>query len=762
MLARQLSGEQPAHPAFADPDLDPLWNYPETLGWAHQYAQEEAKERVFARLLKQGQKVKAEEIPAATQLFTPAWIVRFLVENSLGRLWLQMHPDSALRASFTYLVPTADAEVGELPARVGEIRVLDPACGAMHFGLAAYDLLARCYAEELERAGSPGWPERPSVSTAAEIPAAIMAENLFGIDIDPEVLAVARRCLYLKAGVEPVHLYCLPPPLGALAPELEGVGPFHVILTNPPYMARKNAESVLANYLEQHFFEGKGDLYTAFLQRCLQWLVPGGRLAMITQSSFMFIGSYAGLRSHLLERAAIEVVAQFGVGAFAEIGGEKVNTAAFVMRREDDAQRRAVAVGSYLRLLDGGEEQKERALLAARDAGDYYRVAQIGHQLSAGAPWVYWMPAEVGSTYLGERVRDHAHFCRGITTADNGRFVRYWWEVGLAAIDWSCSSVDEAARSPKRWFPYMKGGGPIRWFGNHYYVLDWADGGRALRTSPQSAVRNLPFQFRTGVTYSSVTGGSLTARWMAEGFLFDQASNALFPHDPADLPLLLALLNHPVAGFTAGFNPTVNVVASDLNRIPWPRVDREAIAVDVSTCIDLARQVDEMSELSPYFRQPPMPGQADLAQLLGRMGQVEAAIADRIDEGLGLSAAGRAAIRERFRPVGPTLFTPVGLRDAWVSYAIGILLGRCRPGGYGGGPLLAARWAEIAPLVGDGPAADRAVDHQAVADLLEILLGVEAPPFELPAFIQRHHRTYKQHPVFQLEEGLVSMREPAL
>ncbi|MGB9177491.1 MAG: hypothetical protein WCB46_12270, partial [Methanoregula sp.] len=110
-----------------------------------------------------------------------------------------MHPDSRMAENLDYLVPLA----GEIPAEkmkpVQQIEVLDPACGTMHFGLVAFDLLADMYREEMDRAGGPGWPEKPSVSSEELIPAAIMANNIFGIDIDLRAVQLSALTLYLKA-----------------------------------------------------------------------------------------------------------------------------------------------------------------------------------------------------------------------------------------------------------------------------------------------------------------------------------------------------------------------------------------------------------------------------------------------------------------------------------------------------------------------------------------------------------------------------------
>jgi len=198
-------------------ELANAWEADETIGWIYQFFNEREKAEVFERLYKQKQKLRAQDIPAATQLFTPHWIVRFLVHNTLGRLWVEMHPDTRLLGAgvLDYLVPLEDgrrvvcsvlrdSENGTHHTQhavrpIKDITLLDPACGGMHFGLVAFDLFAAMYQEELERAGEPGWPKTPSVSDPPEIPTAILANNLFGIDIDLRAVQLSALALYLKA-----------------------------------------------------------------------------------------------------------------------------------------------------------------------------------------------------------------------------------------------------------------------------------------------------------------------------------------------------------------------------------------------------------------------------------------------------------------------------------------------------------------------------------------------------------------------------------
>ena len=163
----------------------------ETIGRVYQAFNAEEKAAVFEGF-QRGRKVAPDEIAPATQIFTPRWVVQFLVENSLGRLWVETHPDSRLAGSLAHLVPPPPGATRPLKP-VREIAFLDPACGSMHFGLVAFDLFAEMYREELENAGKPGWPAEPAVRGGGDIPAAVIANNLHGIDLDLRALAARLR-----------------------------------------------------------------------------------------------------------------------------------------------------------------------------------------------------------------------------------------------------------------------------------------------------------------------------------------------------------------------------------------------------------------------------------------------------------------------------------------------------------------------------------------------------------------------------------------
>ncbi len=181
---------------------------PELLGWVYQFFNVEEKERI--RRETKGKPRTPYELAVINQFYTPDWIVKFLVDNTLGRVWVQMHPDTRLHrkpgdpafrqgVGIDYLVPGTGEDRAQPMRPAGELRLLDPACGTMHFGQYAYALLFEMYREEMERAGSPGWPEKPSAATLAEVPASILENNLFGIDIDARAVQIAALALLLTA-----------------------------------------------------------------------------------------------------------------------------------------------------------------------------------------------------------------------------------------------------------------------------------------------------------------------------------------------------------------------------------------------------------------------------------------------------------------------------------------------------------------------------------------------------------------------------------
>jgi len=685
------------------------------------------------------------------------------------------------------------------PAR--EIRVLDPATGTMHFGLVAFDLLTEMYREELAHAGKPGWPAQPSVATESEIPAAILANNLFGIDIDLRAAQLAALALYLKAKgankqatLTESNLACadvaifrgqhltkissemaLPRGItrelfakfrdsleeacmmGSLVrldrhfqnfesgqlrlaidayvekKRAEGVDEsyfaneagkgirllnvlerrYDVVCTNPPYMSNRNMNPTMGDFMKRNYKKSKGDLYSAFIERCAELLTHEGRLAMIAQQSFMFISSFEDLREVLLGATAIETMAHVGPRAFAEVTGEKVNTTAFVLRREQLEQERREARGVYFRLVKEPDAESKRTGFeqahARRHAGQLdsrvYEYRQGDFAAISGSPWVYWITPGLRNLFASlPRLGQTAATKQGLATADNLRFLRYWWEVGAGAVARESANAIEAQNKACTWFPYMKGGSFRRWYGNQEYCVNWALDGAQIRCFGEeggkvaSRAQNTDFYFRRGVTYSYLTAGAFSARLSPGGFIFDVAGSSLFP---TDIPLILALLNSTFAQFALKLiNPTVNFQIGDLARLPVPNRSSETLHDLVTQAVALAR-VDSVEDETTYdFIAPP--AWPDGIDRVTERHQHLAAIEKEIDEEVyrlyEISPEDRRAIEEELAAspesgdnseedeakgaedeadaADAASLTQGELAQRWVSYAVGIATGR--------------------------------------------------------------------------------------
>ncbi|HBK4794040.1 TPA: BREX-1 system adenine-specific DNA-methyltransferase PglX [Serratia marcescens] len=175
---------------------EPDWQQVEVIGWLYQFYISEKKDQVIGKV------VKSADIPAATQLFTPNWIVKYLVQNSVGRHWLQTYPESTLKSAMPYYiepgeqVPEVVAQLAELTLNSIEpesIRVLDPACGSGHILVEAYNVLYRIYEER-------GYRSR-------EIPELILRHNLYGLDIDDRAAQLAGFALLMRARQDDRRLF---------------------------------------------------------------------------------------------------------------------------------------------------------------------------------------------------------------------------------------------------------------------------------------------------------------------------------------------------------------------------------------------------------------------------------------------------------------------------------------------------------------------------------------------------------------------------
>ena len=480
------------------------------IGWLYQYYNTEPKDKVFADL-KKNIKISAQAIPAATQLFTPDWIVRYMVENSLGRLWAEGHgkPDDA---DWKYYLDEAEqedpvkAELEKIRAEYKNIqpeniKIIDPCMGSGHILVYAFDVLIDIYR-------SCGWGERDAAKS-------ILRNNLYGLDIDRRAYQLAYFAVMMKArqynrricspenqpnlanfadvmGADTDMLsgsirrfaeqFAFADTYGSLmtvnAPDdidaaVSDFSPtfglnmrqfdmmmkiykilsqkYDVVCTNPPYMGGSGMNAKLSEFVKSKFPDSKSDLFACFIEKCGQLAKPHGFYAMITQHAFMFLSSYENLRKKLMQKTTVNM-AHLGARAFDEIGGEVVQTTAFVMTGHIKDYK-----GTYARLVDTVGENEKRDLFLSGDKR--FAAKQENFSKIPGSPVAYWVSENfIRAFENGRLLGEIASSKQGIATADNNRFLREWYEVNVEKILFDCSTHEESKTSPAKWYPYNKGG----------------------------------------------------------------------------------------------------------------------------------------------------------------------------------------------------------------------------------------------------------------------------------------------------------------
>lgn len=657
---------------------DPSGNV-EIIGWLYQYYISERKNEVMDGF-KKNHKAGANEIPAATQLFTPDWIVRYLVQNTVGRLWMQSHPNSQLYKNWNYYIQplgdgsTENEDILNIQAPE-DLTVCDPACGSGHMLTYAFDLLYEIYEEE-------GY-------APSDIPGLILKYNLYGMEIDERAASLAAFALTMKARsrsrrffkkqVEPniqriapiafkedevvelndlyqvnldftvwntyakadVYGSLIQPPqelvdLAASAPEsaddidtlfdpllrehAEDVfaqtrylaRKYAAVVANPPYMGAKNMSSELKQFVQDHYEDGKADLFAAFILCNRQFIQHGAMLGMITMQSWMFLSSFEALRRKLLDSSSIETMAHLGAGAFDSIGGEVVSTTAFTLKNGFSSGN-----GTYIRLVNvsGDDNQSNACINAIKGDVDYrFEVSQHEFAQIPGSPIVYWLSKPMLEAFTkGDKLEKVAKPRQGLATADNNRFIREWWEVSQSKSKLTSDNAkDRKTSAYDKWFPYNKGGEYRKWYGNQDYVVNWKndgeeicsfgteDGGR-LKSRPQ----NTGFYFQSAVSWSNVSSGTPSFRYYPEGFIFSHVGDCLFPKDELDRDKLIAICNASVTGrLLAAMAPTLHFEVGQVAKLPIANLLPGNWTLKVDNLIQNAKDDWNTQEISWNFSKP--------------------------------------------------------------------------------------------------------------------------------------------------------------
>ncbi|MGO5392175.1 BREX-1 system adenine-specific DNA-methyltransferase PglX [Collinsella sp. LCP19S3_C9] len=599
------------------------WKNVLLLGWMYQYYNAERKDEVDAAV-KKGAKVQTNDLAPKTQLFTPDWIVRYMVDNSLGRLWMLNNPQSHLREQMAYYIES-DAEHEDFIHISGpeDITFCDPACGSAHILAYAFELLVQMY---LER----GYPER-------EIPELILTKNLYGMEIDPRagqfaslVLAMCSRehdRRFFKRGVS-ANILTLKPVafeegdlpegcalakkralLDALA-HLDEVGSllvpdgadiaaiseaielcgglqsglfagntqeklkdaladcealsskFSCVVANPPYLGSSAFDPFMSKWIKKNYADVKSDLCTCFISRIFSLTEEAGLAGLATSNSWMFLSSYENLRQQLVATKTIDSLVQLSVHGFHGIAAQ---VCTFVIRNKHVAGYR----GGYIRLNDFDhwtlQEGKTLEAISNPDCGWFYRRDAETFKQIPGTPIAYWASDALLSAFSkGLKLSECLIAKQGMKTADNDTFLRQWFEVSRSKESCWSLSPDRA-----KWVPYLKGGEFRKWFGNNSYVINWENDGEKLKSFPKAVLRNIKYSFRENLTWSVISSGCPAFRYTPRGFMFDGTGSCLFDNGSKSGPFVQGFLNSNIGRhFATLMSPTLTFEIGQISNYP--------------------------------------------------------------------------------------------------------------------------------------------------------------------------------------------------
>jgi hypothetical protein len=300
----------------------------------------------------------------------------------------------------------------------------------------------------------------------------------------PEVLALVKQSGDMYASAAADDLLPLVQQAQMLAMQ------FDAVVANPPYMGAKNMSPSIKGFIAEKFQEFKADIFSAFISRCLFLAKPNAPLAFVCPYLWMFIGSYEELRKLILSQTHLTSLVQLEYNAF-EPACIPISTFSIVNTSIPNY------VGGYIRLTNfkGHESQapKTRQAISDENCGWFYRANQAGFSHIPGNCIAFWIGQALHRIYSnGVPLGSIAAPRQGLATADNGRFLRRWFEVSVGNVAFNCASKSEAALLDAKWFPHNKGGNFRRWYGNNEYIINWKDDGTEIKSFDKAVVSDVP------------------------------------------------------------------------------------------------------------------------------------------------------------------------------------------------------------------------------------------------------------------------------
>ena len=600
----------------ADFITDEDYKSAELIGWLYQFYISDRKDEVFA---KKG-KVEADEIPAATQIFTPNWIVKYMVQNAVLP---QVRSNRLPEEDKTYLI---DKEAPEEPKKPKDLKVADLACGSGHILNECFDLLYDLYIAS-------GFGRGEAIES-------IFANNLLGIDIDERARQLATFALMLKAcqrddsfadaraqpqvlsmpevnEAQAEEFFRLSDISGEALKELreafdlmkdaDSLGSimkfdisgstrvllqqtldhwlnqsdkpeavvaaipavrlilaltdsYDAIVMNPPYMGNKKMDEVLRNYVNSNYPLTCNDLGCVFMESSYRLLSSIGKVGMINMAAWLFKPTYEGYRREIIKNGNVyDSIVYLGPGVFEELKGEVVQSVLYI-------QSKAKHGASRFYYLKNISDNAARSHTLMNGTVKRYDVPSLGYfNAFPKAQFGFWIPEKVLNTLTTSSIGVYGRAKQGLKTGDNSKFIRNWYEVSDKLI-------------PCKWVLLENGGFFRKWYGNTVAVLNWENEGEEIRNFKdengrlRSRPQGLDFSFREGLTWTTSATDNQSFRYSDERVMFESSGSKFCLAKDCDLSIhsFNAFLNSPVAQtLLEVFSPGLGISEGAVNSLPF-------------------------------------------------------------------------------------------------------------------------------------------------------------------------------------------------
>lgn len=605
-----------------------LCENPFALGYTYQYWCESDRKIAQVEIQSADKVIDKNKLVAFTQIYTPPWVVEFILANTL----LAHFPTQITRQSIFadwLLQPAshhssnttehAESETENTNTKLSNLTILDPAVGAGNFLISAFDLLFDLY--------------RTQNVSPTDAVKNIFEKQLHGCDVDSTALSVCALALVCKAlrarvhDVPPLAGLALSEPhdekiLGSLSTNFSASHPltkkFDVVITNPPYIGRKLMSRQLKALMKSRFPKNHHDLSAAFFQRSLDLLNEGGRLGLITQASMMFLPSHTQLRELIVDRYKLLAAVDAGPGVFPLQGGEKVNSAILIVENPREKLPSEKVTSDKLRSAERNDERNTAFFSTLKDESNKSsalraqiknaqtprpsptRIAPDTFRQYYGYAFNYHIPPAVAQLLTqAKKLESIADIRQGLATTDNDRFVKFAWEV----------SPKEMGRT---WFPYVKGAGAQRFYSPVRHVVNWENDGEQIKNevarrypylkgNTKWVVKNESFYFKEGLCFSFVNTKGVAVRMMPRDCIFDVGASAIFAEEQDKL---LAYLNSSfLVSLASSLNPTINYQVGDLRRLPVLNFETCGNQLDSlsRSCVESAKELAKLLDPTSWF-----------------------------------------------------------------------------------------------------------------------------------------------------------------